>query len=205
MADNEAYDKLIGLLDEHGARYRVIDHEPEGRTEIVSRMRGNDVARAAKCVVVMVKVDRKTRRHALAVVPGDARVDLDAVKRLYGGRYGRRRGGQRQIAIRGGQPHRALAARHRALDRKPGERAVQPPHVRQVAVAAEREREQTERGGTRAVMAGRLGELRSRRGGVRVEQRDEPVDRRGQPLARGRGVAERIGLVNEPIRHCVPL
>ncbi|HEY3685595.1 MAG TPA: YbaK/EbsC family protein [Streptosporangiaceae bacterium] len=87
MAEHETYDKLIALLDERGARYRLIDHEPEGRTEIVSRMRGNDLARAAKCVVVMVKVDRKTRRYVLAVVPGDARVDLDAVKRLHSGRY----------------------------------------------------------------------------------------------------------------------
>jgi len=35
----------------------------------------------------MVKVDKRTTRYALAVVPGDRRVDLDAFKRLYSARY----------------------------------------------------------------------------------------------------------------------
>jgi Ala-tRNA(Pro) deacylase len=74
-------------LDDGGARYRVIDHEPEGRTEIVSGYRGNAVASAAKCIVVMVKIGKKTSRYYLAVVPGDARVNLDALKALAGGTY----------------------------------------------------------------------------------------------------------------------
>jgi Ala-tRNA(Pro) deacylase len=81
------YDRLIELLDAKGARYRVIDHKPEGRTELVSAMRGNDLARAAKCIVVMVKIGKKVTRHVLAVVPGDARVDLGAIKNLLGGTY----------------------------------------------------------------------------------------------------------------------
>jgi Ala-tRNA(Pro) deacylase len=81
------YARLIALLDEHGARYRLIDHPPEGRTEVVSPMRGNTLAQAAKCIVLMVKVGKKVTKHVLAVVPGDARVDLGAVKALYGGTY----------------------------------------------------------------------------------------------------------------------
>ena len=38
-------------------------------------------------MVAMVKVDKKRRRHVLAVVPGDRRVSLDAVKALFAGRY----------------------------------------------------------------------------------------------------------------------
>jgi Ala-tRNA(Pro) deacylase len=75
------------MLDDAGARYRVIEHEPEGRTEVVSRYRGNAIAAAAKCIVVMVKVGKKTTRYFLAVVPGDARVDLAALKALAGGTY----------------------------------------------------------------------------------------------------------------------
>lgn len=82
-----SYDRLISTLDDGGARYRVIDHEPEGRTEIVSGYRGNAVASAAKCIVVMVKIGKKTSRYYLAVVPGDARVNLDALKALAGGTY----------------------------------------------------------------------------------------------------------------------
>lgn len=83
----QTYEKLIGLLDEHGARYRLIDHPPEGRTDVVSPMRGNAVHQAAKCIVVLVKVGKKVTRYVLAVVPGDVRVDLGAVKAALEGTY----------------------------------------------------------------------------------------------------------------------
>lgn len=81
------YERLLSILDAAGARYRVIEHEPEGRTEVVSGYRGNAVAAAAKCIVVMVKVGKKVTRYFLAVVPGDARVDLAALKESVGGTY----------------------------------------------------------------------------------------------------------------------
>jgi Ala-tRNA(Pro) deacylase len=87
LNEHALYTKLIGLLDERGARYRVIEHAPEGATEAVSALRGNTLPQAAKCIVVMVKLDKKTKRYVLAVVPGDRRVDLDALKRLVGGTY----------------------------------------------------------------------------------------------------------------------
>ena len=87
MAAENAYERLVALLEENGARYRLIDHEPEGRTEVVSPMRGNELSRAAKCIVMMVKIGKKQKRYVLGVVPGDARVDLNAVKALYGGTY----------------------------------------------------------------------------------------------------------------------
>ncbi|RKN38574.1 YbaK/EbsC family protein [Streptomyces hoynatensis] len=86
-ADRDTYARLISLLDAHGARYRVIDHAPEGRTEVVSRYRGHPVAHAAKCLVVMVKTGKRSRRYFLAVVSGDARVDLQGLKALAGGTY----------------------------------------------------------------------------------------------------------------------
>lgn len=81
------YDRLIADLDAAGARYRLIDHAPEGRTDLVSALRGHDVAQAAKCLIVMVKIGKKRTRYVLAVVPGDARLDLQAVKSLLGGSY----------------------------------------------------------------------------------------------------------------------
>ena len=83
----DAYSRLIALLDAHGAQYRLIDHAPEGRTEVVSGLRGNPLGAAAKCLIVMVKQGKKVTRHVLAVVPGDARLDLEALKRLLGGTY----------------------------------------------------------------------------------------------------------------------
>ncbi|KAB2975435.1 YbaK/prolyl-tRNA synthetase associated domain-containing protein [Streptomyces sp. SS1-1] len=81
------YERLIALLDSAGVPYRLVDHEPEGATEAVCALRGHPASEAAKCLVLRVKVDRRTTRHVLAVVPGDRRVDLDAVRTLYGARY----------------------------------------------------------------------------------------------------------------------
>ena len=86
-AAGSTYDRLIELLDRHGAEYRVLHHEPEGQTDRVSAMRGHPVAEAAKCVVVIVKTGRKATRFVLAVVPGDARVDTTRIKALFGATY----------------------------------------------------------------------------------------------------------------------
>ncbi|MFF5129221.1 YbaK/EbsC family protein [Streptomyces syringium] len=87
MKSDETYEKLIALLDEHDATYRTIDHEAEGGTEAVSKLRGHGLAQAAKCIVVMVKLNKKTKRFVLAVVSGEQRVDLAAIKGLLGGTY----------------------------------------------------------------------------------------------------------------------
>ena len=81
------YERLVADLEAGGARYRLIDHAPEGRTDLVSALRGHDVAAAAKCLIVVVKVGKKQSRYVLAVVPGDARVDLQSVRELVGGTY----------------------------------------------------------------------------------------------------------------------
>jgi Ala-tRNA(Pro) deacylase len=87
MASDDTYTRLIAFLDQHGAQYRLIDHAPEGRTEIVSPLRGNAPSQAAKSIVLMVKIGKKTTKYVLAVVPGDLRVDLNAVKTLMNGTY----------------------------------------------------------------------------------------------------------------------
>lgn len=87
MASEEPYNELIAFLDRNGAQYRLIDHPSEGRTEIVSPMRGNALSQAAKCMVVMVKIGKKVTKYILAVVPGDMKVDLNAVKNLLRGTY----------------------------------------------------------------------------------------------------------------------
>ena len=81
------FDRLIALLDEKKARYRVIEHAPEGRTELISPIRGNPLHQAAKCIIVMLKPDKKTTKHVLVVVPGDTKVDFKALKAMYGASY----------------------------------------------------------------------------------------------------------------------
>lgn len=86
-ASSDAYLQLVQLLARHHARHRWIEHAAEGVTEIVSALRGHPARQAAKCIVLMVKIGKRTTRFVLAVVPGDARVDLAAVKRLLQGTY----------------------------------------------------------------------------------------------------------------------
>jgi len=83
----DTYSRLITWLEEHGVTYRLIDHPPEGRTEVVSPIRGNSLRQAAKCIVLKVKLGKKITRHVLAVVPGDTRVNFSAVQKLLGGSY----------------------------------------------------------------------------------------------------------------------
>ena len=71
---------LRALLDGQGATYRVIDHEPEGHTEVISQIRGNRLAQAIKSIVVQVRLNKKENTYCLANVPGDCRIDLDAIK-----------------------------------------------------------------------------------------------------------------------------
>ena len=87
MVLEDTYTKLVTFLDQHNAPDRLIDHEPEGRTEIVSPMRGNALSQAAKCIVIMVKIGKKVTKYILGVIPGDARVDLNAAKALMQGTY----------------------------------------------------------------------------------------------------------------------
>jgi len=79
--NSSTYDRLIGLLTSNNAEFKVIEHEPEGRTAVVSPMRGHATREAAKCIVLMVKANKKAE-FLIVVVPGDARVDLERVKRL---------------------------------------------------------------------------------------------------------------------------
>src|SRR5437870_13560045 len=87
LDQEDMYARLVAFLDEHRVPYRLIDHAPEGRTEVVSPMRGNMLSQAAKCIVLMVKIGKKVTRYILAVIPGDMRVDLQAVKALMQGTY----------------------------------------------------------------------------------------------------------------------
>lgn len=86
-ADRDVYARLIAELDASGCRYRLIEHAPEGRTEVVSALRGHVLASAAKCLILLVKIGKKQTRYVLAVVPGDARLDLAAVRTLLGASY----------------------------------------------------------------------------------------------------------------------
>ncbi len=83
MAD--VFDRLVALLEAEKADFRVIEHVPEGRSEHISKIRGNLPSQAAKAMVMAVKT-AEGRKFVLAVLPGDRRVDFTGIAKAVGGK-----------------------------------------------------------------------------------------------------------------------
>lgn len=81
----DIHQHLRSLLDHEHASYRVIEHEAEGRTEFITKIRGNRLEQAIKSIVVQVRFGKKESRYYLSNVPGDCRVDLSAIQALFDG------------------------------------------------------------------------------------------------------------------------
>ena len=80
MVMTDIHEQLCMLLDREGAVYRVVAHEPEGRTEFIAQIRGNRLEQAIKSIVVQVRLKKKEHIYCLANVPGDCRIDLEGLK-----------------------------------------------------------------------------------------------------------------------------
>ena len=80
---SDIHQQLCDLLDKEGAHYRVIEHEPEGKTEIIARIRGNRIEQSIKSIVIQVRQKKKETIYCLANVPGDCRIDFDGIKRHF--------------------------------------------------------------------------------------------------------------------------
>ena len=79
----DVFDRLVALLSDAKARFRVIEHEAEGRSERISVIRGNRPEQAAKAMVLDVRGGGGGRRSVLAILPGSAKLDFAAVARLF--------------------------------------------------------------------------------------------------------------------------
>ena len=80
---NDIHTQLVALLQHEGAIYRVVEHEPEGRTEVIARIRGNKIEQSIKSIVVQVRLRRKDNIYGLANVPGDCRIDFAGIKQHF--------------------------------------------------------------------------------------------------------------------------
>lgn len=83
LPESDVHAQLRALLDRESASYRVIEHEPEGRTEIIAQIRGNRIEQSIKSMVLQIRLSRKENIYCLANVPGSYRVDFDRVKHYY--------------------------------------------------------------------------------------------------------------------------
>jgi Ala-tRNA(Pro) deacylase len=79
----DIHQRLCDLLAREGAAYRVIEHEAEGHTEVIAKIRGNRIEQSIKSIVVQVRINRKENIYCLANVPGDCRIDFNGIKSLF--------------------------------------------------------------------------------------------------------------------------
>jgi len=79
----DIHEQLCALLDKEGAVYRVVEHEAEGRTELIAQIRGNRIEQSIKSMTLQVRLTRKENIYCLANVPGDCRIDFDGVKNYF--------------------------------------------------------------------------------------------------------------------------
>ena len=79
----DVHEQLRALLDKEGAVYRVIEHEAEGRTELIAQIRGNRIEQSIKSMTLQVRLSRKENIYCLANVPGNCRVNFEGVKRYF--------------------------------------------------------------------------------------------------------------------------
>lgn len=77
------FDRLVALLSEANAKFRVIEHEAEGKSEAISAIRGNRPEQAAKAMVLDVRGGGGGKRPVLAILPGSAKLDFNAVASLF--------------------------------------------------------------------------------------------------------------------------
>ncbi len=71
------FDKLVALLEDQAARFRVIEHPAEGRSDLVATIRGTAPGQGAKAMLCRSKDD--DRALILAILPGDRRLDFKRV------------------------------------------------------------------------------------------------------------------------------
>jgi Ala-tRNA(Pro) deacylase len=74
------------MLSKAKARFRIIEHPEEGRSEAISAIRGNRPEQAAKAMVLDLRGGGGGKRHVLAVLPGSRKLDFGAVASLFDAR-----------------------------------------------------------------------------------------------------------------------
>lgn len=82
----DVFDRLVALLADAKAEFRVIEHPAEGRSAAISAIRGNRPDQAAKAMVLDLRGGGAGKRHVLAVLPGSRKLDFGAVAELFAAR-----------------------------------------------------------------------------------------------------------------------
>lgn len=78
------HQRLVALLTQENARYRVVSHDAVGKCEAVSEIRGTALGQGAKALVCKVK-GNGVNQHVLAILAADQQADLSQLASHLGG------------------------------------------------------------------------------------------------------------------------
>jgi Ala-tRNA(Pro) deacylase len=81
VGEGLVFERLVDLLEANHARFRVIEHPAEGRSELVASLRGTKPGQGAKAMFC-----RSVGTFVLAVLPGDRKLDFRKVADAVGKR-----------------------------------------------------------------------------------------------------------------------
>lgn len=84
IASRQIHQHLVDLLDCQQATFRVIAHEPIGKCEAVSEIRGTALGQGAKALLCKIK-GNGLKLHVLAVLAADQQADLSRLASQLGG------------------------------------------------------------------------------------------------------------------------
>lgn len=76
------HQRLIALLSQEGANFRVVTHEAVGKCEAVSEIRGTALGQGAKALVCKVK-GNGVNQHVLAILAADQQADSEPTRQPY--------------------------------------------------------------------------------------------------------------------------
>ena len=85
---SDTHTRLVELLKTNEAEFRILHHEPEGRSLEISRIRGNHPSQAMKAIVSSVRGGGGGKRFVLGVVPGDRKLNIRALCAAVGAQKG---------------------------------------------------------------------------------------------------------------------
>ncbi|WOZ75622.1 YbaK/prolyl-tRNA synthetase associated domain-containing protein [Kosakonia sacchari] len=83
IASRNIHQHLINLLEQHDARFRVVEHEAVGKCEAVSEIRGTALGQGAKALLCKIK-GNGVKKHVLAILAADLQADLSRLAQHFG-------------------------------------------------------------------------------------------------------------------------
>lgn len=78
------FDTLVDLLQSQGARFRVLEHPAEGRSDLVAEIRGTAPGQGAKAMLCKSRDAADSAQLFLAVLPGDRKLDFKRLAQAVG-------------------------------------------------------------------------------------------------------------------------